>query len=49
MMRILSLTLAPPSYARYVLPSAVLATIGAHRLAYRLYKAMMLDLEARYA
>ena len=36
-------------YARYVLPSAILATIGAHRLAYRLYKAMMQDLEARYA
>lgn len=35
-------------YARYILPSAIFARFGGHRLARRIYTAMMRDLAARY-
>jgi hypothetical protein len=35
------------AYFLYILPSAVLARFGLDRLAYKLYRAMMLDLSAR--
>ncbi|MET0156803.1 MAG: hypothetical protein ABW197_02360, partial [Methyloceanibacter sp.] len=36
-------------YARYVLPSAVAATLGLNALAYRLYRGMLRDLAKAFA